>query len=478
LSPTNTFDLVVVGSGIAGHAAALTAAEAGLSVLMLEKTERLGGSSAMSGGWFAFTGTEEQAAEGVADSAELFRQDLLELGHHLNDKALVEAYLAHQLETYCWLKSHGVLFREVEISSGQSARRSHNTAITEALAGLGRDYAALGGQVRTGHRATGLLRDSAGRVTGVRTDTREGEATFLGRAGVVLATGGFSRSTELLKVFAPEQLAAIPYGGPGNTGDGLRMAWKLGAGMADMSFVSATYGSHPETGEDFHELLTAYYMGAIIVNGHGRRFVDESQDYKTLGRIVLQQPEGLGIQVFDAKTRAKSHRGIPLKDIDTLEDMGHLHKADTLEALAAAAGVDPGALVETVGQYNSAARGELPDPLGRTSLCNGVGVPAPVDTPPFYAYPAKPLMTTTYCGVTISPTAEVIDIDGDTIPGLYAVGELTGGFHGAAYMTGTSLGKGAVFGRIAALHAAGRLAALQESAAAAGAPAPPHKDLR
>jgi fumarate reductase flavoprotein subunit len=479
LSPTNTFDLVVVGSGIAGQTAALTAAEAGLSVLMLEKTARLGGSSAMSGGWFAFTGTEEQAAEGVADSTELFRRDLLELGNHLNDKTLVEAYLEHQLETYRWLKSHGVLFREVEISSGQSARRSHNTAITEVLAGLHRDYAGLGGHVRTEHRANGLLRDPAGQVIGVRASTPEGEAEFLGRAGVILATGGFSRSRELLKVFAPEQLAAIPYGGRGNTGDGLRMAWKLGAGMADMSFVSATYGSHPETGEDFHELLTAYYLGAIIVNQHGRRFVDESQDYKTLGRIVLQQPDGLGIQVFDAKTRAKSHRGIPLKDIDTLEDIGHLHKADTLEELASAAGVDSGALVETVGQYNSAARGERPDLWGRTSLCNGVGAPAPIDTPPFYAYPAKPLMTTTYCGVTISPAAEVIDVDGDAIPGLYAIGELTGGFHGAAYMTGTSLGKGAVFGRIAALQAANSLTAPDESTdAAESAPAYPHKDIR
>ena len=103
------------------------------------------------------------------------------------------------------------------------------------------------------------------------------------------------------------------------------MAWKLGAGMADMSFVSGTYGSHPETGEEFHELLTAYYMGAIIVNKNGRRFVDESQSTtRPSGRVVLDQPDGLGFEIFDAKVRAKSHRGIPLKDIDTLEDIGHV----------------------------------------------------------------------------------------------------------------------------------------------------------
>ncbi|MFF4835334.1 flavocytochrome c [Streptomyces sp. NPDC001315] len=451
-----TYDLVVVGSGIAGQTAATSAAEAGLSVLLLEKTGRLGGSSAMSGGWFAFTGTEEQAAEGVEDSPELFLKDMLEVGGRLNDRALLETYLSHQEETYRWLKAHGVVFREVEISSGQSARRSHNSAIKDVLAGLHRDFTAAGGQTRLEHRAVRLVRGATGAVTGVVADHGGSEYLFSGRAGVVLATGGFSRGTEMLKVFAPEQLAAIPYGGRGNTGDGLRMAWKLGAGMADMSFVSGTYGSHPETGEEFHELLTAYYMGAIIVNKDGRRFVDESQDYKTLGRVVLDQPDGLGIEVFDAKVRAKSHRGIPLKDIDSLEEIGHVHKADTLEELAEAAGVDAAALADTVKRYNAATAGVSDDEVGRTSLCNGVGELLPLDTAPFYAYPAKSLMTTTYCGLTINTDGQVVDVDGDVIEGLYAIGEVTGGFHGAAYMTGTSLGKGAVFGRVVAAHAASR----------------------
>lgn len=458
--PENTCDLVVVGSGIAGQTAATSAAEAGLSVILLEKTDTLGGSSAMSGGWFAFTGTEEQAAEGIEDSAESFLDDMVRVGGYLNDRSLLEAYLANQAETYRWLKAHGVVFREVEISSGQSARRSHNSAIKDVLAGLHRDFTELGGQTRRNHRAVRLVRQASGRVTGVVAETPDGEALFTGRAGVVLATGGFSRGTDMLKIFAPEQLAAIPYGGKGNTGDGLRMAWKLGAGMADMSFVSGTYGSHPDTGEEFHELLTAYYMGAIVVNRHGRRFVDESQDYKTLGREVLDQPDGLGFEIFDATVRAMSHRGIPLKDIDTLEDIGHVHKADTLPELAELAGIDPAGLVETVERYNAAIAGEREDEVGRTSLCNGVGDLLPITTPPYYAYPAKSLMTTTYCGVTINPSGQVVDVDGDVIDGLYAIGEVTGGFHGAAYMTGTSLGKGAVFGRIVAAHAAATLAAV------------------
>ena len=452
------FDLLVLGAGIAGLSAAATAAESGLRVLVLEKTEEIGGSSAMSGGFFAFSGTAEQAEAGVADSAETFRGDLVRLGAGYADEALIDAYLAHQRETYAWLKHHGVQFRALEVSSGQSCARSHLSSVKDLLAELARTVTEQGGTILTRHRAMALTTDDGGRVTGVEATTPAGPRSFAAAGGVVIASGGFSRGTDLLRTFAPEQLAGIPYGGIGNTGDGLKMAWRLGAGLADMSFIAGTYGSHPETGMEFHELLTAYYMGAIIVNKDGRRFTDESASYKTLGAACLKQPDGLGFEVFDAKVRARSHPGVPLNDIGFLEDLGHVHKADTLEELAAVAGIDAANLAQTVEAYNRVAAGVDTDPFGRTGLVNGKGELVPVLEPPFYAYPAKTLMTTTYCGLTITPEARVKGIDGEVIEGLYAVGEVTGGFHGAAYMTGTSLGKGAVFGRIAARTVAATLA--------------------
>lgn len=449
-----TCDLLVLGSGIAGQTTATAAAEAGLDVILVEKMDRLGGSTVMSGGWFAFSGTDEQREEGIEDSADLFLADMLDVGLHRNDVTLLHRYLERQERTYRWLKAHGVQIRETEVSSGQSAKRSHNTAIVEVMERLHADFEAAGGTTLLECRGRRLRVDD-GEVVGADVQSPEDLFSIRARLGVVLATGGFSRSGALLDIFAPEQRAALPFGGRGNTGDGLRMAWKLGADLADMSAISGTYGSHPDTADE-HELLTAYYMGAIIVNRGGRRFVDESQSYKTLGRAVLDEQDGLGFQIFDRKVRAMSHRGIPLKDIDTLEEKGHVLSGHTLTELARIAGIDADGLVATVDRYNAAINAGAADEVGRTSLCQGFGELRTISDGPFYAYPAMSLMTSTYGGLKVTQDAEVVNVEGEVIPGLYAAGEVTGGFHGAAYMTGTSLGKGAVFGLMIAEGAVAR----------------------
>ncbi|MFI8632377.1 FAD-dependent oxidoreductase [Microbacterium sp. NPDC077663] len=441
------YDLIVVGSGIAGQTTALAAAEAGLDTVIFEKQNAPGGTTVMSGGWFAFTGTEEMAAARVEDSREAFLSEMIEVGGGLNDRELLETYLDHQHGTYEWLKGHGAVFQELDWGAGLSVRRSHYTPIVELLDRLRADYLAAGGELHTKSHVTALLTDGPDHVTGVTVATSNGPVEVISRGGVVLATGGFTRGTDFLRIFAPKQLQALPFGGRGNTGDGLRMAWALGAGLADMSFVSGTFGSHPETG-DVQELLTAFYMGAIVVNQQGRRFIDESVSYKLIGNAVLDQPDGLGFEIFDAKIRAQSHRGVPVKDIDTLEEKGHVLRATTLEELAEIAGIDQAGLVATVARYNEAIASGRPDDVGRNSISSGAGELVPIDEPPYYAYPAKSLLTSTYCGITVTPEGVVRTIDGRTLDGLYAVGEIVGGFHGAAYISGTSLGKGAVFGRI------------------------------
>ncbi|MCW4385478.1 FAD-dependent oxidoreductase [Salinibacterium sp. SYSU T00001] len=450
MDETTAYDAIVVGAGMAGLAAAGTLVEEGRSVLVVERFDGDGGSTAMSGGWFAFSGTEEQERDGVSDDADTFVEDMRSTGGGRTDERLLRAYVERQDDAYRWLKSLGAHFGIVKISSGQSRARSHHVDI-HGLTHLLRERIEgnEGGRMLSHSRARSLLVED-GRVAGVEVDTPEGTREFQARGGVILATGGFSRSSDLLERFAPEQLAGIPYGGRGCEGDGLVMAWRQGAGFRDLGYVAGTFGSHPLTGDEEHELLTAFYMGAIIVNLHGRRFTDESASYKTLGARALEQPEGLGFEIFDSIVRAKSLPGVPLNDIDHLEQKGRLFTADTLEELADLAGIDSDGLVQQVAAYNEAIASGDPDEFGRRGLVGDVGELVPVQHPPFYAYPAKTLMTSTYAGLTVTPSARVLRVDGSEIEGLWAAGELVGGFHGTAYLTGTALAKALIFGRAAA----------------------------
>lgn len=444
-------DLVVVGSGIAGLAAACRATELGASVTIVEKTDGTGGSTAMSGGWFAFSGTDEQADRGIEDDDASFLADMWAASSGHADQRLLGAYVEKQHDAYRWTKDAGITYDVVKISSGQSIARSHHTPIGPMIAVL--HDTALRGTGATLHLRTPMTRlvtDAGGTVTGVTVEGDDGRLRDIrARRGVVLTTGGFSRSRSLLELFVPAQLAAIPHGGPGSTGDGLNAGRRIGADFRDTGFVSGTYGSHPQTSDTEHELLTAFYLGAVIVNTAGERFVDESRTYKEIGQLCLQQPDGLGVQVFDRIVRAQSQPGVPLSDIDHLAAKGHVLEASTLGELAGMAGVDAGGLAATVDRYNAAITGRGSDDRGRTALCNGVGDLTTISEPPFYAYPAKTLMTSTYAGLCVNPDAEVLDLDAEPIGGLYAAGEVVGGFHGSSYVTGTALAKGLIFGRAA-----------------------------
>ncbi|GAA0951233.1 FAD-dependent oxidoreductase [Actinocorallia libanotica] len=448
--PPERAGVLVLGAGLAGCAALLAAAEAGRYAVLLEKTDDIGGSTVRSAGLSAFAGTDEQAEQGITDSVELLRKDLLEVGRHRNDPALVDLYCEHQLAAYRWLKAHGVRYGEIHAASGQTAPRSHPTDTTRMLVQLLKAAGELGARIVFDAPAERLLHDGT-RVTGVLlADGRE----ILADA-VVLGTGGFSMNPELLAAFAPQMEHALRQGGAGNQGDGLKMAMALGAGLRDTPYIKGTYGHfHTEHPDEDGTGILAVYKGAIAVNREGRRFVDESRNYKEIGDAALVQPGVTTWQVFDARTMALSNDEVPIYEFAGRERAGMLLKADTIAGLEAAIGLPEGSLQETVAQYNAAIADGTPDPLGRARLSGGVGEPTPVDRPPFYAHPSGTVVLATYCGLTVDTRMRVLDWWGEPIERLYAAGEIVGGFHGAGYMTGTSIGKSGVFGRLAGTHAA------------------------
>jgi fumarate reductase flavoprotein subunit len=445
--------VLVLGSGLAGCAALLAAAEAGQYAVMLEKTSEIGGSTVKSAGLSAFAGTDEQFAHGIADSVELLRKDLLEVGRHKNDPRLVDLYCEHQFDTYTWLKQHGVRYGEVHAASGQSVARSHPTDTTAMLVSLLKAAGRLGARLVLDAPVQRLVREG-GRVTGVDVAGPDGVRRVLADA-VVVATGGFAQSPELLQRFAPQMEHALRAGGAGCVGDGLRMAWHLGADVLDTPYIKATYGHfhemHPD--EDGTGIL-AVYKGAIAVNREGKRFVDESLNYKEIGDAALAQPGVTTYQVFDARVLAATSDEVPIYDFGGRDRAGMLVRADSVEELGTALGLPEGALVATVDAYNAAARNGQPDPLGRSHLSGAVGETFPLEQPPFYAHPSGAVVLATYCGLAVDTHLRVLDVFGDPIERLYAAGEVIGGFHGAGYMTGTSIGKAGIFGRLAGQYAA------------------------
>lgn len=445
-------DLLIIGGGLAGFSAALEATRAGLEVILLEKQPATGGSSAMSGGCLAFAGTDLQKENGIEDSSELLFKDLREVGQFENDEAIVRAYVDNQLDTYEWLKAAGVTFGKiVEASSGQSVPRVHNVDPADMVRTLEARVKETGkAQVFTGTAAQRLIRcQDTGRVTGA-TATRQGETlTVTATRGVILASGGFCRNAELVHRYAPQYDNAVFIGGDGNVGDGLKMAWMLGADHRDMIYIKGTYGKHP-TDETNHHSCLAVYKGAIAVNQDGHRFVDESISYKLLGDACIRQPYGATYQILDHRILKSGDNHTRILDLERRLEEGLMIQADTLEQLAALIEVPADTLKQTVANYNRYVdEGHDPE-FGRRHLVHEYGDLVRIEEAPFYAYPSTAAVFGTYCGLCVDAAMRVIDVFGEPIEGLYAAGEVVGGLHGAAYMTGSALGKAAIFGRIAA----------------------------
>lgn len=451
-------DVVIVGGGGGGLAAAVEAANRGSRVILVEKTRLLGGSSIICGGALAFAGTDLQASENVKDSNELFYKDLLTVGKNVNDINQVKAYVDNQLDTYYWLKKAGVKFYSLGIVSGMSVPRSHKSKPHEIIKILSDLAKKNGVNIITGCAAKRLVIDcNTGKVCGIVADKKGKEISIGAAKGVILTSGGFARNKDLLEKFVPPMAQSKAITGLGNYGDGLKMAWAAGADIKDMPYIKATFGQHP-TSPGQSDRMHIYYQGAIIVNKAGKRYVKESISYKLLGDEVFKQPGSVGFAIYDKAIRdAEMDKG--MARVEKIEKKGLVYQADTIEELAQKAGLPVAALKETITRYNQDIKSGEDTQFGRDTLVAGYGKPVAIMNPPYFAYPCTGAVLGTYGGILIDKDARVLDVFGSPIEGLYAAGEIVGGLHGAAYMTGTAFGKALVFGRIAAKNISGKKAA-------------------
>jgi tricarballylate dehydrogenase len=485
-----THDVIVVGAGNAALAAATSAREQGAArVLVLEKApeELRGGNTHYSGGLYRFAFDKaEQLLPLLPDIREempefldsvspypkdLFWGDLMRVTEGRTDPALAELLIGRSYETVRWLVDQGIVMEsaaslssiryegKVKWSPGAVVRAQHEGV------GLSKMWFSIvaerGVEVRYETGAVGLLQDNLGRVTGIVAQGPGGFEEIPAKA-VVLACGGFeSNAAWRARYLGRPWDNARVRGTAFNNGDGLRMAFDLGAvphGQFTGCHATPIDANAPPYGD--RELTDktnrlSFPLG-VLVNREGRRFADEGEDfqlytYAKMGGIILSQPGGIAWQVFDSKVKEllepRYATGTPLV-------------ADTLEGLVEQLPLERERAARTLAGYNEGAGRGTFDPTVLDAVKTDGLEPEktnwarPLDSPPFYAYPATGGITFTFGGVLVTEQAQVIGTHRRPIPGLFACGEMVGGLFHYNYPGGSGLMSGAVFGRIAGAGAA------------------------
>lgn len=485
-----SYDVVVVGGGNAAMCAALAASETGARSLVLEKAPEAwrGGNGFFTAGGFRFAfksfdeiraivgdmSDEEASAMVVTPYTEDdFYDDLMRVTEDLADPDLALLVVRESQATVRWMQARGI--RWIPMFGRQAYKvdgKFHfwGGLILEAVGGgpglidMAYQSAAKAGiEVRFENKVMRVVTDDHGRVTGVVVRTGQGLETIAAGA-VVLASGGFEANVEMrTRYLGPSWDMARVRGTPYNTGDGIRMALDIGAqpwghwsGCHSVQWdLNAPWHGDRKVGDNFQK--HSYPVG-IIVNAHGRRFVDEGADFRNYtyvkyGKEVIQQPRRAAFQIFDQKVVHLLREEYRIREVTKAE-------AGTIEELARKLEIDVDGFVQTVREYNAAVQPGAFNPAVKDGKgTKGITPPKsnwaqPIDTPPYLGYAVTTGITFTFGGLRITPDAQVIDCEQHPIPGLYACGELVGGLFYNNYPGGSGLMAGSVFGRIAGRSAA------------------------
>ncbi len=450
-------DVIVIGAGGAGLAAAVTANQAGASVIVLEKTPKVGGNTIMAGG--ALNAVDEGSETAIAnkDSVELHYKQTFEGGDKQGDPELVRKLVTNAWDGVEWLKGLGMEFKPGTFTVlGGLWPRAHKP-VEPVGTGFFKAYNTYidshdNIEIMFNTKATDLITEN-GKVTGVVAVGETGnKVTLTAKKGVVLATGGFAANVEMRqkynKTWATLDASIKSTNPPSSTGDGIAMATAVNAQLVQMENIQLLPMGDPNTGS----LSGNIEMGVenrIFVNDEGKRFVDEGARRDVMTNALFQQPNAHMWVILDSHDYPTGDEKNNFNEsINELIAAGRAFKGETLEELAGKIGVVPENLVAAVTEFNTHVDSKTADSFGRSLYADKI------DKGPFYAGARVPTVHHTMGGVKINTEAQVIDSNGNIIPGLYAAGEVTGGIHGANRLGGNALTDTVVFGRIAGTNAA------------------------
>ena len=481
-------DIVIVGAGGAGMTAAITAAEEGKSVVILESQSMVGGNSVratggMNAGKTVYqdenefgeaAGVEktlktaaekyadnetitalaktvsEQWAEyqanptGYFDSVELMELDTMVGGKGINDPELVETLCSNSADAIDWLDEHGITLHNVASFGGASVKRIHRPVDADGktisvgsymIPLLQENCEKAGVQILLNTTANEILTDANDAAVGVKATGASGETVTVNAKAVVLTTGGFGANLDMVVKYKPELKGFMTTNAPGIQGQGIEMAQAIGAATVDMDQIQI----HPTVEANTAALITEGLRGdgAVLINAEGKRFIDEVGTRDVVSAAEIAQTGSYSWLVVDqAMVDASSV-------IQGYIKKGYTVTGETYEELGKAMGVDEAAFAETMNTWNGYVDAKNDPDFGRTSFANKL------DTAPYYAIKVTAGVHHTMGGLTINTNTEVLKEDGSVIPGLFAAGEVTGGVHGANRLGGNAVADFTVFGRIA-----------------------------
>lgn len=485
-------DVLVIGGGGAGLSAALSASQEGASVILVEKLSALGGNTFRCGGAFNSSDPERQkdipmtealssavekvlahedvSEEHAALKAEVQKQwdeykasgsttlfdtpewhalQSLDAGDYEGNVELVRTLTSNTLDTLNWLSDNGVQWTDqVSTVVGALWNRSHqtpNNSGSDIIAALEKNATDNGVKIYLDSKAEELIVED-GRVAGaVITNSAGDKVTVKAGKGVIMATGGFSANVEMRVKYNKqwedigESLATN--NSPGATGDGIVMGEAVGANLVGMGWIQLMPLNGVSGGG-----ISGYVNSSLYCNKEGKRFVAEDQRRDVLAAAALAQTDKLFYIVCDQKEAEL--RGRTPETMKYMVDNGLLYSGETIAELAEDMGVPADALEQTVKEFNEAVKADKPDEFGRTTWENTI------ETAPFYAPSFSPAVHHTMGGLEINGNAEVLNTDGEVIPGFYAAGEVTGGIHGTNRVGGNAVPDALCFGKIAGTNAA------------------------
>jgi len=461
-------DVVVVGAGVAGVAAALEASARGARVAVIDASDQIGGTARFSGGGMCIAGSPLQAAHGISDSPGEALEDWLATGGPSADAVWAQRYLEASVpQVFDYLTSAGVRWLGVRPQEGNRVPRWHapagaGRAVMDLLAGQALRCSLISWHLRT--RATELLL-TGGAVTGLVARGPAGEAEYQARS-VLLATGGFASDAELIAEHSPAVRAGkrvLLAGGTGALGDGHRLAREVSADLVNMDAIwMYPYATVDDKSDgEYRGLVLRGIDDDVWINSDGRRFHDEALRGGASGAAaVLAQPGATcwsfidariasSLTVWDGHYRREGDTG--REKIDRLlAESPYITSAPDWTTLAARIGVHAAQVAETLRDHNRArtlGRGVDPD-FGRPLA----GL-KPIDEPPYYAIQFFAAARKNLGGVRTDANCQVLRSSGEPVPGLYAAGEVAGmaGGHinGQAALEGTMLGPSLFSGRVA-----------------------------